>query len=143
MAHYTFIAPDGTRTKVEYDPHHDGPVSERQTALNKLRWLQKWCRKRPGDIESSKKLSLLQRQYNQKFLRSRSGHRRHTDRVHTHAPVGASGTNPDQAGAKNPAAKTHTAAGLLRSNNLRSMNTISTPDTASPGATALVHGLTA
>jgi hypothetical protein len=57
MGHYIERLNDGTVRTVKYNPRHDGPVSERITTLNRIRWLSKWCRRHPADNSKKQELT--------------------------------------------------------------------------------------
>lgn len=61
MSHYVQIAPDGTRTVVKYRKG-DGLISKRLTLQNRIRWLDKQIRLRPGLPHLKKRLSDTSRQ---------------------------------------------------------------------------------
>lgn len=58
---YIETLPDGTRHTVTYNPCHDGPVSERLTALKKVKWLQRAQRHHPEDDTIASKLRAAHR----------------------------------------------------------------------------------
>jgi hypothetical protein len=61
MAQYTFIAPDGTRSVVKYNPRKDGVVSVRLSMVKKIKWLSLWCHRHPGDLAAKERLSCASR----------------------------------------------------------------------------------
>jgi hypothetical protein len=68
MSQYKETLADGTVRIVTYNPHHDGPVSERLTLTKRLKWLNRQQRRRPHDgsikqriLDALNKISLLKR----------------------------------------------------------------------------------
>lgn len=56
MAKYIERLKDGTERVVTYNPHHDGPVSERLYWEHKVLWLSRVCKRHPANMRRKQEL---------------------------------------------------------------------------------------
>lgn len=89
MAQYIERLNDGTERVVRYNPHHDGPVTERLTAIKRMMWLSKYCKRHPGNLQKRLELKRLSSQIQLSSSKHRNatsnnpsvGKRRHGQRL--------------------------------------------------------------